>query len=231
VGDVISVFYPQVGAVEYPISLLFEGPIGTASYLMPMENLNAVTAVAFRQDALYYIKVSEGADPEEVARRLDTVLRRVAPAADAQSVPRWLDDTVSTFTLALNLVYVMLGFTVLLSLFGIVNTLYLSIHERTRELGLLRSVGATRRQIRKLVVGESVIIATIGTLVGIALGVWFGAGLFVLLSGNYAVATVHLPWVQVTVLAVGGALAGVAAGWWPAGRAGRIDVLEAVGYE
>ncbi|MCB1029325.1 MAG: ABC transporter permease, partial [Microthrixaceae bacterium] len=108
VGDVISVFYPQVGSVDYRISLLFEGPIGTASYLMPMQNLDDVTAVAFRQDALYYISVVPGADPAEVADRIDGVLRRVAPAASAQLVPQWLDDTVATFTLALNLVYVML---------------------------------------------------------------------------------------------------------------------------
>lgn len=231
VGDFISVFYPQVGSVDYPISLLFEGPIGTASYLMPMENLDEVTAVAFRQDTLYYVSVEPGVDPAVVADRIDGVLRQVAPAAQAQLVPQWLDDTVATFTLALNLVYVMLGFTVLLSLFGIVNTLYLSIHERTRELGLLRSVGATRQQIRRLVLAESVIMAAIGTLVGIALGVWFGAGLFTVLSGNIAAAAIHLPWLQLIVLGVGGAIAGMAAGWWPAGRAARQPILSAVGYE
>jgi putative ABC transport system permease protein len=231
VGDSISVFYPQVGAVEYPISLLFEGPIGTASFLMPMENLDDVTAVAFRQDALYYISVTPGSDPTVVADRIDGELRRVAPAAKAQLVPQWLDDTVATFNLALNLVYVMLGFTVLLSLFGIVNTLYLSIYERTRELGLLRSVGATRVQVRRLVLAESVIMASIGTSVGITLGVWFGAGLFTVLSGNIAAATIHVPWVQLVVLGLGGAIAGMAAGWWPAGRAARRPILSAIGYE
>ena len=224
-------FYPQLGSVDYPISLLFEGPIGTASYLMPMSNLDEVTAVAFRQDALYYISVTPGVDPAVVVDRIDAVLRRVAPAAAAQEVPDWLDDTVATFALALNLVYVMLGFTVLLSLFGIVNTLYLSIYERTREIGLLRSVGATRTQIHRLVLAESVIMAGIGTLVGIGLGVWFGAGLFTVLSGNIAAAAIHVPWLQLFVLGAGGALAGVGAGWWPARRAARRPILEAVGYE
>ena len=231
VGDSITVFYPQLGSVDYPISLLFEGPIGTASYLMPMSNLDEVTAVAFRQDALYYISVTPGVDPAVVVDRIDAVLRRVAPAAAAQEVPDWLDDTVATFALALNLVYVMLGFTVLLSLFGIVNTLYLSIYERTREIGLLRSVGATRTQIHRLVLAESVIMAGIGTLVGIGLGVWFGAGLFTVLSGNIAAAAIHVPWLQLFVLGAGGALAGVGAGWWPARRAARRPILEAVGYE
>ncbi|HMS46497.1 MAG: FtsX-like permease family protein [Candidatus Microthrix subdominans] len=231
VGDSITVFYPQLGSVGYPISLLFEGPIGTASFLMPMSNLDDVTAVAFRQDALYYISVTPGVEPSVVVDRIDDVLKQVAPAAKAQEVPDWLDDTVATFALALNLVYVMLGFTILLSLFGIVNTLYLSIHERTRELGLLRSVGATRTQVHRLVLAESVIMAGIGTLVGGALGVWFGAGLFTVLSGNIAAATIHLPWLQLIVLAAGGALAGVAAGWWPARRAARQPILDAVGYE
>ena len=74
-------------------------------------------------------------------------------------------------------------------------------------------------------------MAGIGTLVGGALGVWFGAGLFTVLSGNIAAATIHLPWLQLIVLAAGGALAGVAAGWWPARRAARQPILDAVGYE
>ena len=81
------------------------------------------------------------------------------------------------------------------------------------------------------VLAEAVIMAGIGTLVGVALGVWFGAGLFTVLSGNFAAATIHLPWLQLIVLGAGGALAGVAAGWWPARRAARRPILEAVGYE
>ena len=89
----------------------------------------------------------------------------------------------------------------------------------------------TRTQVHRLVLAESVIMAGIGTLVGGALGVWFGAGLFTVLSGNIAAATIHLPWLQLIVLAAGGALAGVAAGWWPARRAARQPILDAVGYE
>ncbi|MCB1029326.1 MAG: FtsX-like permease family protein, partial [Microthrixaceae bacterium] len=87
---------------------------------------------------------------------------------------------------------------------------------------------ATRPQIRRLVLAESVIMAAIGTLVGIALGVWFGAGLFTVLSGNIAAAAIHLPWLQLAVLAIGGAIAGMAAGWWPAGRAARRPVLNSI---
>ena len=128
------------------------------------------------------------------------------------------------------MIYALLALAVIVSLFGIVNTLALTIFERTRELGLLRAVGTSRRQIRQMVRYEAVITALIGAILGAVLGVVFA----VIVSRATRRRRVHAdlpdrdPAFGLLVLAM---LAGVVAAIGPARRAARIDVLQAVGYE
>ena len=129
----------------------------------------------------------------------------------------------------LGLIYALLSLAVIVSLFGIVNTLALSIHERTRELGMLRAVGMSRRQVRRMVRYEAVITALIGAVLGLILGVIFAA----LMSGPLADEGFGLsyPVGPLILLLVLAALAGVLAAIGPARRASRLDVLEALAYE
>ena len=116
---------------------------------------------------------------------------------------------------------------------GIANTLSLSIHERTRELGLLRAVGQTRRQLRSMVRWESVIVATFGAVGGIGLGVFLGWAL-VEAAGNTPGSVISefvLPVARLAIVVVVGAIAGVLAGLRPARRAARLDVLGAIATE
>ena len=122
----------------------------------------------------------------------------------------------------------MLALAILIALMGIANTLSLSIHERTRELGLLRAVGETRAQVRSMVRWESVIIATFGTVGGLGLGMFLAWALVQAASNAEVLSTFAAPVGPLVVVLVAGGLAGVLAGLRPARRAARLDVLTAI---
>jgi putative ABC transport system permease protein len=148
---------------------------------------------------------------------------------DVQDRQAYVDSVTEGVNMMLGLVYVMLALAIVIALMGIANTLSLSIHERTRELGLLRAVGETRRQLRSMIRWESVIIAVFGTLGGLGLGVFLGWGLVQAAStGELAVEVFEAPTAQLTIVLVVGAIAGVLAGLRPARRAARLDVLQAI---
>jgi len=130
----------------------------------------------------------------------------------------------------LNLIYALLALAVFIALLGIANTLALSIFERTRELGLLRAVGMTRRQLRATVRYESVIIALLGTTLGLAIGTGFGWSIVKALDGE-GLDTFSFPAGQLAVVTAIAAMAGVAAAALPARRAARLDILGAITSE
>ena len=138
-------------------------------------------------------------------------------------------DYTKGFSSFLNFLYVLLAFSVVVSLFGMVNTLVLSVFERTRELGMLRTIGMTRRQARRMIRHESVITALIGAALGLPLGI-FLAGLVTRALSKYDIAfAIPLPeLIAFTIVAI---LAGLAAAIMPARRASRLDVLDALHYE
>ena len=142
--------------------------------------------------------------------------------------PEYVEETTSFLNSALGIVYVMLALAILIALMGIANTLSLSIHERRREIGLLRAVGETRPQVRSMVRWESVIIATFGTLGGLGLGVFLAWALVQAASNAEVLSTFAAPLGSLAVVLVAGGLAGVLAGLRPARRAARLDVLTAI---
>lgn len=131
----------------------------------------------------------------------------------------------------LNVVYAFLALAIIIALMGIANVLSLSTHERRRELGLLRAVGQTRRQLRTMVRWESVIVALFGTVGGVGLGIFLGWGLFRALASQEGFGTFAAPAGQLVVVLVAGAVAGILAGLRPARRAARLPVLDAIGSE
>jgi putative ABC transport system permease protein len=112
-------------------------------------------------------------------------------------------------------------------LLGVINTLLLSVYERTRELGLLRAVGATQAQIRSMIRGEAVIIAVLGCVVGLGVGLLWSWAFISALNGS-GIRSMHVPWVQLGSYVVLSAAAGVLASLVPAWRAGRLNVLRAI---
>ena len=172
----------------------------------------------------YAFVAASGASERELERALagfaDVKLQSSGEFRDDQTA--WVDQILGIF-------YVLLGLAVIVSLFGIVNTLALSVLERTRELGLLRAVGMSRRQVRRMVRHESVVTALIGGVLGIAIGLFLAALATVALSGEglrFAV-----PVGSLIAFAVVAGIAGVLAAIGPARRASRLDVLKALQYE
>jgi putative ABC transport system permease protein len=138
-------------------------------------------------------------------------------------------DYTEGFSSFLNFLYVLLAFSVVVSLFGMINTLVLSVFERTRELGMLRTIGMTRRQARRMIRHESIITALIGAALGLPLGIFLALLMTQALSQYDIAISIPLPeLVAFTVVAI---LAGVAAAIAPARRASRLNVLDALHYE
>ncbi|GGP63223.1 ABC transporter permease [Streptomyces melanogenes] len=144
-----------------------------------------------------------------------------------QTRDEYAKSSASGIDMMLTLVYALLALAVVIALLGIANTLTLAVHERTRELGLLRAVGQTRAQLRAMVRWESVLVAAFGTAGGLGLGAFLG---WVLVRASDADGTgaFALPPVQLAVVTLVGLLAGALAGWRPARRAARLDVLRAI---
>jgi putative ABC transport system permease protein len=138
-------------------------------------------------------------------------------------------DATKDMATMLAMLYVLLGFSVVVSLFGMVNTMVLSVFERTRELGMLRTIGMTRRQARRMIRHESVITALIGAAMGLGLGVFLSAVVTKAMADYDVAFSLPVPTlVAFTLVAV---LAGIGAAVLPARRASRLNVLDALSYE
>jgi putative ABC transport system permease protein len=144
-----------------------------------------------------------------------------------QTRTTFINNQISGLSRILNIFYVLLALSIVVSVFGIVNTLVLSVFERTREIGMLRAVGTTRRQIRQMVRHESVITALIGSVIGIALGLAFGA----LLAARVSFIAFTIPVGSLVIFVIASWIVGLLAAIFPARRASRLEPLEALAYE
>ena len=177
-------------------------------------------------DAVDFVGYARGASDATVQPEVNRLLAKDFPQAQSLTAAQFVQDQANQVDSLLGLVYVLLALAVIVSLFGLVNTLALAIHERRRELGLLRAVGASRRQVRQIVRYESVITSLIGAVLGLATGSVFAVTLARSIGGAGFVISFPVP--TLLVLVVLAALAGVAAAVLPARRAARLDVLSAI---
>jgi putative ABC transport system permease protein len=175
---------------------------------------------------LYTFLRVRGGQSDEAQKQLDQALKSY-PNAKVQTRQQFVDNQIAGLSSILNILYVLLALSVIVSLFGIVNTLVLTVFERTREIGMLRAIGMTRRQVRRMIRAESVITALIGGALGIALGIVLGA----LLVARVDFIQFTLPVVSLIIFAVMTIVVGILAAIFPARRAARLNVLEALQYE
>ena len=151
------------------------------------------------------------------------------PTQTVMTKAEYLDTINKQVDQILTMFYGLLAMSVIISIFGIVNTLVLSVHERTREIVMLRAIGATRRQLRQMVRYESVITAVIGGILGTVVGVAFGYVIVTQVGGDGLLFSV--PWAQLGVFLVLAVVVGVVAAVLPARRAANTRILEAIQYE
>jgi putative ABC transport system permease protein len=180
-------------------------------------------------DFAVYLALVEGVSEPDARAALAAVTDGYANA-ELLSRGEYLDQQAAQLDPIVNLMYALLALAILIALFSIANSISLSVHERTRELGLLRAVGMTRRQVRSVVRWESVLLAVLGTGSGLVLGVFFGWAISVTVRGG-GLAGFALPVVPIVVVAALALAGAVLAAVRPARRAARLDVLTAIANE
>ncbi len=220
VGDRIDVRFQQ-GSARMTVAGIFDTDNTLGPWVVDNAALAAYTNRSLDQSIFV---AASGALPRAA---IDRVLAS-DPTAELKSKAAYISDQAGQINNLLVLLYGLLGMSVVVALIGIVNTLGLSIHERTRELGLLRAVGMTTAQLRRTIRYESTLISLIGTLIGLGLGLFLG-WTAAQTGDEFFVFTI--PWGSLLIIAVAGVAAGLLAGVLPARRAARLDVLEAIATE
>jgi putative ABC transport system permease protein len=206
-----------------------EEAIGLFSNLTISRSL-ARTAFGQREDGVDFIAYAPGATGTQVHDSVNALLHSSFPQTHAQTAAQYTHEVSAKTDKLLLLVYVLLALSVLVSLFGIVNTLVLSIYERTHELGMMRAIGASRRQIRQMIRYESLITGLIGGVLGVVVGV-VGAVLVTKLELSGSGYVLAIPVGTLFLLLIASALAGLLAAQLPARRAAKLDVLRALASE
>ncbi|MFO7592284.1 MAG: FtsX-like permease family protein [Acidimicrobiia bacterium] len=218
---------PAGATTTVPIAGVFDkkDAIGN-DYLLAMPDFEAT--YTDQADVFIAVKIPSGTTVAAARRAIDAALVPY-PNVEAKDQAEFKESQEAQIDQFLNLMYMLLLLAVVIALIGIVNTLALSIFERTRELGLLRAVGMTRRQLRRMIRYEATIIAVFGSLLGLALGIAFGVAMVTALKSEGI--NLALPLGQLVIFLVLAGIAGLVAGIPPARRAARLDVLEAISHE
>jgi putative ABC transport system permease protein len=225
VGSVVPVTFAQTGPATIRIGGIFKANPLIGSYVVG----SAFFLANFHNPLPIAVLISTRPGAGHVERAINNYLN-VYPNVGVQSRAQFEQAQQATVNQELGLIYVLLALAIVVALIGIVNTLMLSVFERTHELGLLRAVGMKRRQVRAMIRSEAVIIAlfgaVIGVIIGTALGVAFAASL-----RQQGITEIAIPYTSLVGFLVLAAVLGLAAASWPARRAAKLDVLAAIAVE
>ncbi|MGZ4352425.1 MAG: ABC transporter permease [Gaiellaceae bacterium] len=226
VGSPLTLETPTGTTLQLRLKGIFDPPKGGSPY----GRVTISTALFDRsyqspQNLFAFLRMRGGVTDANT-KALDAALARF-PDAKIQTEAQFKKAQEAGINILLNLLYVLLSLSIVVSLFGIVNTMVLTVFERTRELGMLRAVGMTRRQVRRMIRHESVVTALIGAALGIPLGI----GIAGLVGRAISFVAFTVPWGSLVAFVVAAIVVGLLAAIFPARRASRLNVLEALHYE
>ncbi len=225
-GSGIDVTFPDGKTRTFQVKGVFDPPTGGSPFGSVTISSDVWDSEVPQPRNLYSFLKMEGGETDANQQALDAALADF-PNAKAQTRRGFIDNQISGLSSVLNILYVLLALSVIVSLFGIVNTLVLTVFERTREIGMLRAIGMTRRQVRRMIRHESVITALIGAALGIVLGIVLAA----LLIARVDFLIFSFPTLQVLIFLMAAIVVGIVAAVFPARRAAKLDPLQAIAYE
>jgi putative ABC transport system permease protein len=228
IGSPLIVTTPTGKTLRLKVEGVFDEPKGGSPFQEVAISKRTFDDSFAKHDNEFTLLNVRGGPTAENTARLEQALRAF-PDAEVETRDEFKDGRLSGLNRTLNILYVLLGLSVLVSMLGVINTLVLSVFERTREIGMLRAVGMTRRQVRRMIRHESIVTALIGAALGIGVGI-FLAGLTTLALSDYGV-VFALPYRSLAAFVAVAILAGVLAAILPARRASRLNVLKALQYE
>lgn len=226
VGAMVSVKLAKGGERDYRLVGIYESKLVAGLALPESEARYFAGPLAFQG----YVQTEDGADTKKIADEVESIMSEY-PMVTVGDQAEYIEQTNGTIDIALTILYVLLALAVFIAVLGIINTLVLSVYERTRELGMLRAIGMARKHLKRMIRVEAIILAVFGCLLGIGLGVALGAAISQALITQDIMSTIAFPTMSLVVFVVAAVIAGVLAAWWPAFRASRLNVLEAISYE
>lgn len=225
VGDELTLTTSS-GTVTAPIGAVVSSEALNAPVIMPLDLFEQVQPRAAEQVQQLLLKGADGVDVAEL-REAVTAAAKPYVVLSVLDDEQFITQLAGQVTMILNILYALLGLSIVIAILGIVNTLALSVIERTREIGLMRAVGLGRAQLAGTITIESVLTALFGTVVGLAVGVALAAGMPTVFAAS-GLTELAIPWGGLVTMLVIAIVVGMLAAVWPAVRAARLPVLEAV---
>jgi putative ABC transport system permease protein len=227
VGDPVELTFARTGPQAFTVGGIYTDSSLLGNYTISLDSFEQ--HFVEQLDVVVFADKAPGTDIAEARAAIGVALEEF-PNVEVRNQAEFKQEQARAIDQVLGFVIVLLLLSILIAGFGIVNTLGLSIYERIRELGLLRAVGMSRRQVKRMVRVEAVIIAAIGALLGLVVGLLLAWALQQAME-SLGVKELAIPAIRLVVYVVVAALLGVLASLWPAHKAAKLDVLQAISYE
>ncbi|MFI5885038.1 ABC transporter permease [Streptomyces sp. NPDC051554] len=226
-GSAFTTHYEDGKAQQLTVSAVYEGNALIRGIML--DNATLAPHQTDPADMQILVKTADGAS-SSTKDRLEKALGS-NPAVKVQDKKDLSDSIAQVFTLILNMVYGLLAMAVIVAVLGVINTLAMSVFERSQEIGMLRAIGLDRKGIKRMVRLESLVISLFGGVLGIGLGVFFGWAAGELIGSKMATYELVIPWARMALFLLLAGTVGVLAALWPARRAAKLNMLSAIKSE